>query len=240
MDMPEELLKPSLISQRFRGFLPVVVDVETGGFDAQSNALLEVIAVLLEMDSTGKLQIKDSYTKNIEPFEGAVVEQSALEFTGIDIYDTDRKAEEEAEALRDIFSGPYVERSPRLAAPRAVMVAHNAHFDLGFINAAVERNQIKRNPFHHSLALILQVLQDLPMDKLCLPRHVKRLKSSLITKMPTVRFTMPQKLRNYSVPSLTNGKRSVVGADLLTTTQRNSQKLKATLTLFAQPNNRHR
>ena len=114
--MPEELLKPSVISQRFRGFLPVVVDVETGGFDAKSNALLEVAAVLLEMDSTGKLQIKDSYTKNIVPFEGAVVEQSALEFTGIDIYDTDRKAEEEAEALRDIFR-PYVERSPKLAAP---------------------------------------------------------------------------------------------------------------------------
>ena len=28
------------------------------------------------------------------------------------------------------------------------MVAHNAHFDLGFVNAAVERAQIKRNPFH--------------------------------------------------------------------------------------------
>ena len=147
MDMPEELLKPSLISQRFRGFLPVVVDVETGGFDAKSNALLEVAAVLLEMDSTGKLQIKDSYTKNIEPFEGAVVEQSALEFTGIDIYDTDRKAEEEAEALRDIFR-PIRREITETGCTRAVMVAHNAHFDLGFINAAVERNQIKRNPFH--------------------------------------------------------------------------------------------
>ena len=147
MDMPEELLKPSLISQRFRGFLPVVVDVETGGFDAQSNALLEVAAVLLEMDSTGKLQIKDSYTKNIEPFEGAVVEQSALEFTGIDIYDTDRKAEEETEALRDIFR-PIRREITETGCTRAVMVAHNAHFDLGFINAAVERNQIKRNPFH--------------------------------------------------------------------------------------------
>ena len=147
MDMPEELLKPSLISQRFRGFLPVVVDVETGGFDAQSNALLEVAAVLLEMDSTGKLQIKDSYTKNIEPFEGAVVEQSALEFTGIDIYDTDRNAEEEAEALRDIFR-PIRREITETGCTRAVMVAHNAHFDLGFINAAVERNQIKRNPFH--------------------------------------------------------------------------------------------
>ena len=33
------------MSQRFRGFLPVVVDVETGGFDSQRNALLEIAAV---------------------------------------------------------------------------------------------------------------------------------------------------------------------------------------------------
>ena len=85
INMPEELLKPSLISQRFRGFLPVVVDVETGGFDARNNALLEVAAVILEMDRMGKLQIKESYTKNIQPFEGAVIEQSALEFTGREI-----------------------------------------------------------------------------------------------------------------------------------------------------------
>ena len=95
----------------------------------------------------GSLQIKDSYTKNIEPFEGAVVEQSALEFTGIDIYDTDREAEEESEALRDIFR-PIRREITETGCTRAIMVAHNAHFDLGFINAAVERNQIKRNPFH--------------------------------------------------------------------------------------------
>lgn len=147
INMPEELLKPSLIAQRFRGFLPVVVDVETGGFDARNNALLEVAAVILEMDSTGKLQIKDSFTKNIQPFEGAVVEQSALEFTGIDIYDSEREAEEEGEAVRDIFR-PIRREVTETGCTRAVMVAHNAHFDLGFINAAVDRNQIKRNPFH--------------------------------------------------------------------------------------------
>ena len=83
--MPEELLKPSLISERFRGFLPVVIDVETGGFNSGTDALLEIAAVILEMDSQGYLQIKDSFSKNIEPFPGAIVEQSALEFTGIDI-----------------------------------------------------------------------------------------------------------------------------------------------------------
>jgi len=147
INMPEELLKPSLISQRFRGFLPVVVDVETGGFDARNNALLEVAAVILEMDRMGKLQIKESYTKNIQPFEGAVIEQSALEFTGIDIYDSEREAEEEGEAVREIFR-PIRREISETGCTRAVMVAHNAHFDLGFINAAVERNQIKRNPFH--------------------------------------------------------------------------------------------
>ncbi|HAV68246.1 MAG TPA: ribonuclease T, partial [Alcanivorax sp.] len=41
---------PSL-ALRFRGFLPVVVDVETGGFDARNDALLEIAAVLLDMDA---------------------------------------------------------------------------------------------------------------------------------------------------------------------------------------------
>ena len=147
MDMPEELLKPSLMAQRFRGFLPVVIDVETGGFNAGTDALLEIAAVILEMDSQGNLQIKESYSKNIQPFPGAVVEQSALEFTGIDIYDSERMAEEEGEALREIFQ-PIRREITETGCTRAVMVAHNAHFDLGFVNAAVDRNQIKRNPFH--------------------------------------------------------------------------------------------
>jgi ribonuclease T len=147
MEMPEELLKPSLISQRFRGFLPVVIDVETGGFNAKTDAMLEIAAVILEMDSQGNLQIKDHYSKNIEPFSGAVVEQAALEFTGIDIYDPERNAEEEGDALRELFQ-PIRREVSETGCTRAVMVAHNAHFDLSFVNAAVERAQIKRNPFH--------------------------------------------------------------------------------------------
>lgn len=147
MEMPEELLRPSLIAQRFRGFLPVVIDVETGGFNAKTDAMLEIAAVILEMDSQGNLQIKDHYSKNIEPFPGAFIEQAALEFTGIDIYDPERNAEEEGDALREIFQ-PIRREVSETGCTRAVMVAHNAHFDLGFVNAAVERAQIKRNPFH--------------------------------------------------------------------------------------------
>ena len=147
MEMPEELLTPSKISDRFRGFLPVVVDVETGGFDSRRDALLEIAAVILEMDFQGNLQIKETYNKNIDPFPGANVDQAALEFTGIDLYDPERMPEEEGEALRDIFR-PIRQEISATGCTRAVMVAHNAHFDLGFVNAAIERNQIKRTPFH--------------------------------------------------------------------------------------------
>jgi ribonuclease T len=133
--------------KRFRGFLPVVVDVETGGFDCKKNALLEVAAVILEMDSQGMLQIKESLSKNIDPFPGATIEDSALEFTGIDIYDPERMPEEEGQALREIFQ-PIRREVSITGCTRAIMVAHNAHFDLGFVNAAVNRTNIKRNPFH--------------------------------------------------------------------------------------------
>ncbi len=147
MEMPEELLKSSKIAERFRGFLPVVVDVETGGFDSRKDALLEIAAVILEMDAQGNLQIKETYSKNIDAFPGANVDQAALEFTGIDLYDPERMPEEEGEALREIFR-PIRQEVSATGCTRAVMVAHNAHFDLGFVNAAVNRNQIKRNPFH--------------------------------------------------------------------------------------------
>ena len=133
--------------KRFRGFLPVVIDVETGGFDCQKNALLEVAAVILEMNSQGMLQIKESLSKNIDPFPGATIEDSALEFTGIDLYDPERMPEEEGQALREIFQ-PIRREVSITGCTRAIMVAHNAHFDLGFINAAVNRTNIKRNPFH--------------------------------------------------------------------------------------------
>ena len=137
----------AFMAKRFRGFLPVVIDVETGGFDCQKNALLEVAAVILEMNSQGMLQIKESLSKNIDPFPGATIEDSALEFTGIDLYDPERMSEEEGQALREIFQ-PIRREVSITGCTRAIMVAHNAHFDLGFVNAAVNRTNIKRNPFH--------------------------------------------------------------------------------------------
>jgi ribonuclease T len=137
----------SPISERFRGFLPVVIDVETGGFNNKTDALLEVSAATLVMDEDGILSVDKIYEYHLNPFPGANVEQSALDFTGIDIDDPERGAIAEPEALEELFR--IIRKAvKREGCSRAVMVAHNAHFDLGFINAAAERCNIKRNPFH--------------------------------------------------------------------------------------------
>lgn len=135
------------IADRFRGFLPVVVDVETGGFDATTNALLEVAAIPILMDENDQLFMENCYSVEIEPFEGMTVEESALQFTGIDLDDPERNALHEKAALTEIFT-PIRQLIRDHDCKRAILVAHNAHFDLGFIHAASERQNIKRNPFH--------------------------------------------------------------------------------------------
>lgn len=135
------------IKDRFRGFLPVIVDMETGGFSAPSDAILEVAATLVRMDDDGTLSVFETHSFNVAPFEGANIEQSALDFTGIDPYHPFREALPESEALAELFR--VVRREIREhSCNRAILVGHNAHFDAGFLNAAVERCEIKRNPFH--------------------------------------------------------------------------------------------
>lgn len=135
------------MAERFRGFLPVVVDVETGGFNARTDALLEIAAVTLGFDADGRLARLGTHGWHVTPFEGANIEASALQVTGIDPYHPLRPAIPEREALQRIFR----EVRAVMAATRctrAVLVGHNAHFDLGFLNEAVARCEIKRNPFH--------------------------------------------------------------------------------------------
>lgn len=135
------------ISDRFRGFLPIVVDVETGGFNSDTDALLEIAAVTLTMDEDGILMPDETLCHSVIPFEGSNIEQAALDITGINPDDPYRMALEEDEALRAIFQ-PIRAAVKEAHCNRAIMVAHNAHFDLGFVNTAVTRNNIKRNPFH--------------------------------------------------------------------------------------------
>ena len=135
------------MANRFRGYLPVVVDVETGGFNAKTDALLEIAAVLITMDSEGYLHRSKTLHANIEPFSGANIEQEALKFNGIDPHHPFRDAKSEETALREIFA-PIRQAMKENGCKRAILVGHNAFFDLGFLNAAVERTGVKRNPFH--------------------------------------------------------------------------------------------
>lgn len=135
------------MAARFRGYLPVVVDVETGGFNAATDALLEIAATIIGMDEGGFLYPQHTYFFRIEPFEGANIEQAALEFTGIKLDHPLRQAVSEEHALSEIFRG--LRKSIKAnGCKRAILVGHNSSFDLGFLNAAVARCEIKRNPFH--------------------------------------------------------------------------------------------
>jgi ribonuclease T len=135
------------IASRFRGFLPVVVDVETGGFNPATDALLEVAAVFLRLDDDGHIEPGDKHRYMVKPFEGANLEPASLQITGIEPFNPMRPAVDEGEALRRLFTE--IRREVKAQeCKRAVLVGHNAFFDLQFINAAVERCAIKRNPFH--------------------------------------------------------------------------------------------
>ena len=135
------------ISDRFRGFLPVVLDVETSGFNATSNAILEIAICIIKMDDFGRLFIAESVDADVEPFEGAVIDPRSLEFTGIDLDDPEREPLVEKEALRRIFQ-PVRKEVRETGCQRAILVGHNPAFDLAFLNASIERTQFKRSPFH--------------------------------------------------------------------------------------------
>ena len=135
------------MAARFRGYLPVVVDVETGGFNCATDALLEIAATTIGMDEGGFLYPEHTQFFRIEPFEGANIEQAALDFTGIKLDHPLRMAVTEEHALTEIFRG--LRKSLKAnSCKRAILVGHNSSFDLGFLNAAVNRTGIKRNPFH--------------------------------------------------------------------------------------------
>jgi len=135
------------ISKRFRGFLPVVIDIETAGFNPYNDAILEIAASVISMDHKGQLIPRIPMFFEVEPFAGANLEKSALDFTGIDPFDPERNSVSEEEAITEIFS--HVRSAVKTHnCTRAVLVGHNASFDHSFINAAIARLDIKRSPFH--------------------------------------------------------------------------------------------
>ena len=135
------------MAARFRGFLPVVVDVETGGFDWNRHALLEFAGAPLDLDAHGQLVVAGGTSIQVVPAAGTEIDPKSLEVTGIDIDNPLRGALHERAALDAVFA-PVREAVKKHGCQRAILVGHNAHFDLNFLNAAVARCGHKRNPFH--------------------------------------------------------------------------------------------
>jgi ribonuclease T len=148
-ELPTVSLAPAaaLMARRFRGFLPVVIDVECGGFNPATDALLEIAAVLIDMDANGTLGRGATVSYHVRPFEGARLDPAALSVTGIDPFHPLRPALPERDALLRVFRD--VRHAVRTYdCRRAILVGHNSAFDLAFLNAAVTRADVKRNPFH--------------------------------------------------------------------------------------------
>lgn len=135
------------LARRFRGFLPIIVDIETSGFNPSENALLEIAAVIPAMDERGRLQIAETHASHVKPFPGSKLDPSALSFNKIDPYHPFRFALDEKEALHKIFQ-PIRAAVKEHGCTRAILVGHNPAFDIGFLNAAVERAGVKKSPFH--------------------------------------------------------------------------------------------
>jgi ribonuclease T len=145
--MQTENDRPHPMATRFRGFLPVVVDVETAGFDPQRHALLEIAAVVMRLDSDGWLTPGGTLSCHVLPFIGSEIDPRALAFNKIDPDHPFRDAISEKDALNRVLT-PIRKAVSAQGCNRAILVGHNAHFDLGFVKAAVERTNYKRTPFH--------------------------------------------------------------------------------------------
>jgi ribonuclease T len=160
------------ISSRFRGFLPVVVDVETGGFNAQTDALLEVAACILRFDNFDRLKIAETVSFHVHPFAGSNIEPKSLEITGIDLDSPLRQPIPEREMLQQL-SHPIRKEMKSTDCQRAILVGHNSFFDLCFINAAIQRTGYKRSPFHPFSSFDTATLGGLAFGQTVLSRAVQ-------------------------------------------------------------------
>ena len=164
--------EPFLIANRFRGFYPVVVDVETGGFNCRTDALLEIAAVLVDPQEDGTFLRGETFRYHVKPFEGANLEPASLAINRIDPDHPLRPAIDERDALQRVFRE--VRRAVREnGCTRAILVGHNSSFDLGFLNEAVERTEIKRNPFHPFSSFDTATLCGVAYGQTVLSRAVK-------------------------------------------------------------------
>jgi len=166
-------MKKVTFRNRLRGFVPVVVDVETGGVNPQTDALLEIAAVMIKIDEEGTFSRGDTIACHVAPFEGGILNPKALEINHIDPYHPFRLAKSEAQAL-EIILGPISAAIKEYGCHRAVLVGHNAWFDLAFMKAAIERVGLKNHPFHHFTSLDTATLSALAYGETVLSKALAK------------------------------------------------------------------
>ena len=157
-----------MLKNRFRKYLPVVVDLETGGFDYENSAVLEIAITLIE-EEDNQLLVGETHRYHIEPYDGLIVEDESLEFTKIKLNHPLRNAVSEEIALKELFKIINVHKN-KYECSRAILVGHNAHFDLSFLKAATNRNNIKKSPFHSFSVLDTVTLGALATNQTVLAR----------------------------------------------------------------------
>ena len=155
---------PSPLSGRFRGYYPVIVDIETAGFNPQTDAMLELAGTTVTLNDQGQLCPLETYSYKIQPFAGANLEASSLAFTGIDPFCPERQAMDEKIALNELFKALRKDQKAH-DCQRCVLVAHNAAFDNGFLSAAITRTRHKRSPFHPFVTFDTTTLSGLMLGK---------------------------------------------------------------------------
>lgn len=160
------------MKKRFDGYLPVVVDIETSGVDAQKNAILEIAAVTVDFNEDGLLRPSGDFACHVTPFEGARLDEKALQITGIDPFHPFRFDIPEVDALRQLFE--FVDKAlQQSGCRRALLVGHNAHFDLSFILSGAKRCKISQLPFHAFTVFDTATLSGLVFGKTVLAKALR-------------------------------------------------------------------
>ncbi|HIL42451.1 MAG TPA: ribonuclease T [Gammaproteobacteria bacterium] len=160
------------IRDRIRSYLPVVIDIETAGFNENTDAMLEICAIIIGVDEDGRFYPKEPQHFHVEPFEGSNIDPSAIKFNGIDIENPFRLAVNEKKALSEIFARVRSELKLE-ECTRAILVGHNAFFDLGFLRCATKRSKLK-SPFHKFSTLDTVTLSALYYGETVLAKAIKK------------------------------------------------------------------
>lgn len=170
-------LKKNNLATRFRGLLPVIIDVETSGLNPITDGLLEIAAVTVAMDEQGRLYPDQSVAYHIEPFVGANLDPESLAITGINPDCPLRYAVTEQQALHHVFS-LVKDKVAQVGCQRAVLVGHNAWFDLAFVQAAMKRCYFLSNPFHSFTTFDTATLAAVALGETVLAKAVRAAKIS--------------------------------------------------------------